>query len=41
MKDCKITNIVVKSKTRKEMTTTSSNYVLKNKELLVETDGEN
>lgn len=41
MKDCKLTNIVVKSKTRKEMTTTLSNYVLKDKELLVETDGEN
>ena len=41
MNDSKITNIVVKSKTRQEMTTNLANYILKDKELLVETDGEN
>lgn len=41
MNDSKITNIVVKSKTRQEMTTNLASYILKDKELLVETDGEN
>ena len=41
MSNSKITNIVVKSKTRQEMTTNLANYILKDKELLVETDGEN
>lgn len=41
MSDSKITNIVVKSKTRHEMTTNLASYILKDKELLVETDGEN
>lgn len=41
MNDSKITNIVVKSKTRQEMTTNLAGYILKDKELLVETDGEN
>ena len=41
MSDSKITNIVVKSKTRQEMTTNLASYILKDKELLVETDGEN
>ena len=41
MNDSKITNIVVKSKTRQEMTTNLASYILKDKEVLVETDGEN
>lgn len=41
MADTKITNVLVKSKTREEMYSTLSNYILKDKELLVETEGVN
>lgn len=41
MNENKLTNIIVKSRTREEMTTTSADYILKDKELLVETEGEN
>ena len=41
MSETKLTDVIVKSKTRKEMTTTLSEYVLRDKELLVETEGEN
>ena len=38
--ESKITKIVVKTKTRNEMNTTLSDYILKDRELLVETEGE-
>jgi len=41
MNNSKITNIVVKYKTREEMTTKLSDYILQDRELLVETEGEN
>lgn len=41
MADTKLTNVIVKSKTREEMYSTLSDYVLKDKELLVETEGVN
>lgn len=40
MSENKLTTVVVKSKTRKEMTETLSDYVLKDRELLVETEGQ-
>lgn len=41
MSEPKLTNVVVKSKSREEMTTILSDYILKDKELLVETEGVN
>ena len=38
--ESKITKILAKTKTRNEMNTTLSNYILKDRELLVETEGE-
>lgn len=40
MSENKLTTVVVKSKTRQEMTETLSDYVLKDRELLVETEGQ-
>ena len=39
MEETKVTKVVAKSKSREEMTTSSSEYVLKDRELLVETEG--
>ena len=40
MEELTLTNVIVKSKTREEMSTVLSDYVLRDKELLVETEGE-
>lgn len=39
--ETKLINVIAKCKTKEEMNTSLADYVLKNKELLVETEGEN
>lgn len=40
-KETKLVNVIAKCKTKEEMNTSLADYVLKNRELLVETEGEN